>query len=288
MITLLLLIGLGVELKPKTISKSLIDLQSYLLLRSARSKILSEIRKLPKKPTVKQQLRVAQMRSRLTKQIKDFLDASAMFLPTIEEGDLKPFRVEEINTPAEEAIEPDDPVDGFLDEDFFYEQEDDDGSPTDLPETVLLPLPSNIISVKLLPALESLRLIERELRKGQANDALEGLRIGLANKSLLLQNDVNKSVSTKQSTRAWASVRNAQSQILHHASAYQRAWQAIESIGTQEDLIIYQKLEEKDLVVVKDISKAKRFGQGSDSLAWFWRIGPRKDSITGEWMEECE
>jgi hypothetical protein len=288
MITLLLLIGLGVELKPKTISKSLIDLQSYLLLRSARSKILSEIRKLPKKPTVKQQLRVAQMRSRLTKQIKDFLDASAMFLPTIEEGDLKPFRVEEINTPAEEAIEPDDPVDGFLDEDFFYEQEDDDGSPTDLPETVLLPLPSNIISVKLLPALESLRLIERELRKGQANDALEGLRIGLANKSLLLQNDVNKSVSTKQSTRAWASVRNAQSQILHHASAYQRAWQAIESIGTQEDLTIYQKLEEKDLVVVKDISKAKRFGQGSDSLAWFWRIGPRKDSITGEWMEECE
>jgi hypothetical protein len=288
MITRLLLIGLGVELKPKMISKSLIDLQSYLLLRSARWKILSEIRKLPKKPTVKQQLRVAQMRSRLTKQIKDFLDASAMFLPTIEEGDLKPFRVEEINTPAEEAIEPDDPVDGFLDEDFFYEQEDDDGSPTDLPETVLLPLPSNIISVKLLPALESLRLIERELRKGQANDALEGLRIGLANKSLLLQNDVNKSVSTKQSTRAWASVRNAQSQILHHASAYQRAWQAIESIGTQEDLTIYQKLEEKDLVVVKDISKAKRFGQGSDSLAWFWRIGPRKDSITGEWMEECE
>ena len=50
----------------------------------------------------------------------------------------------------------------------------------------------------------------------------------------------------------------------------------------------YQKLEKKDLVVVKDITKAKRFGQGSDRLAWFWRIGPTEGSVTGEWMEECE
>ena len=47
-------------------------------------------------------------------------------------------------------------------------------------------------------------------------------------------------------------------------------------------------LEDQDLVVVKDITKAKRFGQGSDGLAWFWRIGPSKDELTGEWMEECE
>ena len=52
------------------------------------------------------------------------------------------------------------------------------------------------------------------------------------------------------------------------------------------DLDIYQKLEGKDLVVVKDITKAKRFGQGNDSLAWFWHIGPSEDKLTGEWMEE--
>jgi hypothetical protein len=126
------------------------------------------------------------------------------------------------------------------------------------------------------------------LRKGQANDALEGLRIGLANKSLLLLTNVNKSTSTKESTRAWASVRNAQSQILLHAQEYQLAWKAIKCIGTTEDLVIYQKLEVKDLVVVKDITAAKIFGQGSDRLAWFWRIGPGQDSLTGEWMQECE
>ena len=57
---------------------------------------------------------------------------------------------------------------------------------------------------------------------------------------------------------------------------------------TPEDLVTYQKLDQKDLVVVKDITNAKRFGQGSDSLAWFWRIGPSPDALTGEWMEECE
>lgn len=179
-------------------------------------------------------------------------------------------------------------MDGSLEEEGFNEEEEDGEALSIFPESVILPLPSNITSVKLLPALQPLISVERELRKGQANDALEGLRIGLANKSLLLLTDVNQSTSTKQSTRAWASVRNAQSQILLHARAYQRAWQALKSVGTPEDLLVYQKLEEKDLVVVKDVTNAKRFGQGSDSLAWFWRVGPHRDALTGEWMEECE
>ena len=112
--------------------------------------------------------------------------------------------------------------------------------------------------------------------------------MGLANKSLLLLTDVNQSMSTKQSTRAWAGVRNAQSHILSHARSYQRAWQALKSVGTPEDLLVYQKLEAKDLVTVKDITLAKRFGQGSDTLAWFWHIGPSQDALTGEWLEECK
>lgn len=229
------------------------------------------------------------MRSGLSKQVKDFLQAATLFLPIVEEVDLHPFEDEPIDTPSEEAVEPEDLVDSSPEEEgFSYEEEDEAESPLILPEAVDLPLPSNIVSVKLRPYLQSLISIERDLRKGQANDALEGLRIGLANKSILLQTDVNGSASTKQSTRAWASVRNAQTQILVHAHSYQRAWQALKFIGTPEDLVEYRKLDQKDLVVVKDITKAKRFGQGSDSLAWFWRIGPGEDSLTGEWMEECE
>ena len=259
-----------------------------LVLRSCRAKLRAEINKLPQKPTVKQKLKVARMRARLGKQVKDFLHAATIFLPTLEEVDLRPFKEEVIDTPVEEAVEPEDLVDGSLDEDVNYEEDDEAEVPSVLPEVVVLPLPSNIISVQLRPNLEPLSSVERELRKGQANDALEGLRVGLANKSLLLLTDVNQSTSTKQSTRAWASVRNAQSQIISHARCYQRAWKALKCIGTPEDLSVYRKLEEKDLVIVKDVTMAKRFGQGSDTLAWFWCIGPSQDALTGEWMEECK
>ena len=139
------------------------------------------------------------MRSHLGKQVKDFLQAANMFLPTVREVDLKPFEDKLIDT-LDESVEPEDLMDGSLDEDLYAEGEDNDEAISDLPEEVILPLPSNIISAKLRLSLESLRSIERELQKGQANDALEGLRIGLANKSLLLLTDVNKSTTTKKST----------------------------------------------------------------------------------------
>jgi len=261
---------------------------SSLVLISRRAKLRFEISKLPLKPTVRQQLKVANLRNRLSKQIKDFLQEATIFLPTLEDADIKPFEEVVVETPADEAVDPEDLEDGYVDEDLDHEEEDESEIPLVLPEELVLPLPSNITSEKLISSLKSLISVERELRKGQANDALEGLRVGLANKSLLFLTSVNKSTSTKQSTRAWDGVRNVQSQINGHARCYQRAWQALESIGTAEDLIVYQKLDSKDLVIVKDITKAKRFGQGSDALAWFWRIGPGQDTLTGEWMEECK
>jgi hypothetical protein len=241
---------------------------------------------LPKKPTVKQQLKVAQMRARLGKQVKSFLQAANLFLPNLEEVDLMPLKEEIIDTPAEETVVPGDfDVDDGLDEDYDFEEQDEAEIPS---EVVVLPLPSNIISVEVKSSIKSLISVERELRKGQANDALEGLRVALANKSLIFSKDVNPSKTTKQTTRAWDSVRNIQSHVLAHARSYERAWEALNSIGIAEDLLVYQKLNVSDLKTVKDITMAKRYGQGSDALAWFWRIGPSEDSITGEWMQECK
>lgn len=257
------------------------------MLTFRRARLRWEISLLPQKPTVIQLLKVGRSRARLSKKVKDFLLISNSFLPPHEEFDLRLFEDEVIDTPPEESVEPEEVLDGALDEDIGYEDEDESESPSVLPESVVLPLPSNIISAQPIPSIAPMISTENELRKGQANDALEGIRIGLANKSLLLQTGVNLSTSTKQSTRAWDSVRNAQSQVLVHARSYQRAWRAIQSIGSSEDKVMYQKLEGGDLVVVKDITMAKRFGQGRDALAWFWRIGPREDEITGEWMQEC-
>src|SRR5882762_7842386 len=201
-----------------------------------RSRLRVEIKNLPQKPTVKQQLKVARMRAALGRQVNGFINAAAAFVPTLEEGDLKPLEDEDINTPDDESVEPEESTDGLLEDGAGFEEEDESETPSVPPETIVLPLPSNITSKKIKSSLDSLISIERQLRIGQANDALEGVRIGLANKSLLLLTDVNKSRSTKQSTRAWSSVRNAQSQILLHANTYHRAWQALNSIGNSEDL----------------------------------------------------
>ena len=84
------------------------------------------------------------MRVRLGKQIKDFLNAASSFLPTLEEADLKGFEDESIDTPKDESVETDDPLEDPADEDDNLDEEDESESPSILPEAVVLPLPSNI------------------------------------------------------------------------------------------------------------------------------------------------
>ena len=89
------------------------------MLRAPRGKLKAEICKLPGKPTVKQQLKVAQMHAHLGKQVEDFLEAGTVFLHALEKGDLVAFQEEKvIDTPVDEAIEPEDlDVDETVDED---------------------------------------------------------------------------------------------------------------------------------------------------------------------------
>ena len=138
----------------------------------------------------------------LGRQVNRFLQSSSKFLPDIEDEDLRPLEDKDINTPAEESVEIEELINNSLDEEIPFEDEDNTEAALILPEAVILPLPSNISSPKVTRSIESLISIERELRIGQANDSLEGVQIGLANKSLLLITDVNQSMSTKQSTRA--------------------------------------------------------------------------------------
>ena len=81
-----------------------------------------------------------------------------MFLPNLQEVDLNL-----IDTPTEETVELDDLGNGPLERELHWEEGDDEETSLDLPETVILPLPSNIIAGHLGPSLESLRSIEREL-----------------------------------------------------------------------------------------------------------------------------
>lgn len=66
------------------------------------------------------------MQSCLHKQMKDFLYAANIFMPIMKEVDLKPFEDELIDIPAEKSVEPEDVLDGSLNEDVYCKEEDDD------------------------------------------------------------------------------------------------------------------------------------------------------------------
>ncbi|KAG2057844.1 hypothetical protein BDR06DRAFT_877337, partial [Suillus hirtellus] len=58
-------------------------------------------------------------------------------------------------------------------------------------------------------------------------------------------------------------------------------------LGADSDtLASYQVLKAEDLTVSKEVTEENRHGQGSDRLAWFWRINSAENSQKSKWMNE--
>jgi len=94
-----------------------------------------------------------------------------------------------------EGIENDDPVSAAVEEEDWplnpHLDEDPNGWQTIAPEhmSIFMPLSLQIADMHRL-GLATMASQELELRQGQANDALEGLRLALGHKSLLFQTKV--------------------------------------------------------------------------------------------------
>jgi hypothetical protein len=77
--------------------------------------------------------------------------------------------------------------------------------------------------------------------------------------------------------------------INKHAREYRRSRAAMQRLQPDSDtLTLYQSLKADDLAVSKEVTEENRHGQGSDKLAWFWRINSATNSQKSEWMYECE
>ncbi|KAG1888625.1 hypothetical protein F4604DRAFT_1569672 [Suillus subluteus] len=136
----------------------------------------------------------------------------------------------------------------------------------------------------------ALRQEELELRKGQANDCLEKLRQALGDRSVVFREKIhsNKSVH-HQGTRSKKELQTITLSINRHARGYSRARAAMLRLGADSDTVaVYQPLKPQDLVVSKEVTEENRHGQGSDKLAWFWRINNTEDSQKNLWMNECK
>ncbi|KAG1740735.1 uncharacterized protein EDB91DRAFT_1081835 [Suillus paluster] len=90
-----------------------------------------------------------------------------------------------------------------------------------------------------------------------------------------------------QGTRSKKELQTITLSINRHARGYSRARAAMLCLGADSDTVaVYQPLKPQDLVVSKEVTEENRHGQGSDKLAWFWRINNAEDSQKNVWMNE--
>jgi hypothetical protein len=177
----------------------------------------------------------------------------------------------------------------LVDKDAEEEGYEDDLNES-FPEDLTLWMPSYIGASCLKEAgLEDLIKEEVQLRIGQANDSLEKLRTHLGCKSILYRMNFQSSTSVRTDTRSKQDIQWVALKIKRDVRSYHRARKSLSRLKASQDILQkYQLIMADELGVSKDITEENRFGQGSDILPWFWRIGASQLGSPGVWNEECK
>ena len=274
--------GMLIELEQYVfITFSVFNLPSYVLRYTLRS----DIRKLGQHPSSKDQVWIQEKRESLQTKIEAFHHQAQRFIPSdvasaTHYSSNKALEVAELN--LEESDE----------ETFFLDSgsEWDEGDVETPVEQVRLWLPSTFVrSERVQMGLGRVAEVEVELREGQANDALEALRAGLAEKSLRFRTEVKPAKSQKTMAWAWDSIHRADKHIRGAVQCYRLARSALEGLGVSSDLLSrYQEIQKKDLKMSRDVIEENRVGQRSSELPWFWRLDREWDKDRGEFIKECE
>jgi hypothetical protein len=159
------------------------------LIRVGLQKHISTLRR---KPSVVEKAELLEQRCRLTVRITAFERKGNPFLKL---DDHVRWATEVDGESAEE-------------DDIYYSDDSDaDDPPETMPETKALALPSSLVPGEIEQlGLDKLAGKEAALQQGQINDALEGLRMALGEKSLLFRTQVRNSKSQRTSLKAWDNV----------------------------------------------------------------------------------
>jgi hypothetical protein len=187
-------------------------------------------------------------------------------------------------------------AEGELDEGFEVQHADDDDFgwvDDEIPaEDMGLWMPSSVPSDRAaFFGLAALRAEELELRKGQATDCLEKLRLALGRKAIIYRQHFRSADSVWTGTRSKQEAQLCRLKIEKYVRCYQRARSAMRRLGIGPDPLLngaYQDILPEQLSVDKEVTEENRFGQGSDRLAWFWRVNNAQESQKDAWMDECE
>lgn len=131
--------------------------------------------------------------------------------------------------------------------------------------------------------------VEKSLRFGQLNDALQNIRLGLSQKAVVFRQGFRNVKSKVKKTRSWHQIAQVDSNVRHFARVYTRARSAIVRLGaTEEELDRYKILARADLNVSTARVDPSARGNRDRGLAWFWTMDVAGDSDAAEGMAECK
>lgn len=157
-------------------------------------------------------------------------------------------------------------------------------------ETTKIRLPSTI-GLDQCTEAGLLHVVKKELklREGQANDALQGLRMAIARKSFIFRTTVRNARSKIMKTRAWDDIKIVTTTVQHHARIYSSARQAMVRLGASEQIMQkYKVLLKEDLRASTIIIDSNVRGERNSSMSWFWSLDVKGDSLDNGLMLECE
>jgi hypothetical protein len=188
-----------------------------------------------KKPSTRAKIKIQEQQQHLQQKIHAFHRKADMFLghlgSQLEQDDVDG---NDVGSDDDSDLDSDDHHQwAVIDDDLFSdegsEEEDeyeDEDAVDEAAEKIKVLMPSSLGAKKCRRQEQTLHLMGQEIQlwMGQANDALENLRMSLADKAMLYRSQLQAAKSQRRETKAWKAINAAGTSVKRHVQTYWRAY----------------------------------------------------------------
>ena len=259
-------------------------LYSHYILRLA---LQQHVRQVGKHQTTPEKLDIAQRRGKLSSRISAYQHRARQWLQlTEDEEDDESYSYHDTHL----FLETDEGEICLAPADEMERSAQDDSTGLEKPEHFRLALPSTLgMSTCRMRRLQNAVEAECELRVGQANDALQAVRLAIARKAFVFRHQVRHAVNKKHKTRAYTKIQLTDTSLRYHAQLYRQSRDALKQLNAGPELLKrFQELKPEHLKTTTTFIDYRTPGMKHKTLAWFWHLDVQGDSIDDSLMLECE
>jgi hypothetical protein len=158
------------------------------------------------------------------------------------------------------------------------------------PECYRITMPSTMgKSLLRQRGLQDVAAMEVQLRSGQCNDSLQGVRLSLGQKAFIFRTKIRPKGPKKGKTRSWDSIHAIDLALRLHAQTYRESREALLFLGASVDILKrFQPLERAHLKTSTTLLDPSQSGWKHSQLPWFWYMDVAGDSVGSNHMKECK